>query len=177
ELTVSTTSGGEVLGEQTEEPTSGPPTEPPTPPATDSIGTPPADTGEVAGEQIEEPPVVEELVVPEEPQDEVVTSVGDDTTTDETPGPTMPVNCTPWIWLLLIANVVVAAVLWDKQKNNKSALIKYLWLIGLILSVVPALIWYSVCGLWIWQLVLLVLMIGALLLLKTNGNSQSTPTS
>ncbi|MFA6410735.1 MAG: hypothetical protein WCW26_04145, partial [Candidatus Buchananbacteria bacterium] len=68
-----------------------------------------------------------------------------------------PTDCSFWLWLLLIIDLVLSGIIWNQSKGTKNSWIKYLWLDSAILSLLPTIIWYPNCWLVGWLLVLLVM--------------------
>ncbi|MFA4936995.1 MAG: fibronectin type III domain-containing protein [Patescibacteria group bacterium] len=86
-----------------------------------------------------------------------------------------PGDCTNYILLLLILNLIAMGLLWNKFKDSEVQWHKYLWLESLLLILLPILIWYPICQLWIWLLILLVIELLVLFLLKNNSAGHIEP--
>ncbi|MFH1111482.1 MAG: VWA domain-containing protein [Patescibacteria group bacterium] len=107
-----------------------------------------------------------------EPEPELINEQADTTPEVITPEPE-PVNCNSTIWIFIILNLIAATLLWNKEKNSQVAWKKFLWLVSLILTIVPAMIWYGNCTLWTWLLVVLILSL--LFLLPSGGKKEPAP--
>ena len=68
-------------------------------------------------------------------------------------------NCGMYILVLVILNLIALTASWYRDKNGSNKLIKYSWLVALLLIITPAIIWYPACWLAIWLLVLLIISI------------------
>ena len=96
-------------------------------------------------------------------------------TESQPPAETSPTTCNPnTIWLWVILNILAAAYAWYRYRNSAVAWRKYLWLIGLLLVIVPLIIWYPSCNLLVWFIVTLIALIISLLLKdKAQGQPQA----
>lgn len=69
-------------------------------------------------------------------------------------------NCALYIWLLLVLNAIALGFLrFYGRQYKKGSLQRQLWPTGLIFVALPTIIWYPECGLIIWLLITLILMI------------------
>lgn len=65
-------------------------------------------------------------------------------------------NCTAYIWILLILNVIVIAYAASRSKESKGQNLANMWWILAILVIVPVILGYAECWLVIWLLIMLI---------------------
>lgn len=113
-------------------------------------GTAGAPAGLVLGEATEEPtePQPAEAAVENQPGKQTTEAAE----TAATP-------CVAYIWFLLVLNASVASVAWWRQQPGGRSPIAYGWLIGLLLAIIPTIIWYPACWLVTWLVITLVALI------------------
>ncbi len=170
-LTFQTTGESAVLpippaeGTPTETPT--PPAE--TPPAAGNPATPTNPSGTVAGVEFQEEitPTSTAVTREEQPTEEEGKVLAE--TTEEEPV-TTPKNCINYIWLLLVLNLVTAAIIALKGKNG-NRLVRYSGLAPALIAIVSVIIWYPQCWLITWLVIVLVLAVIYLIILFTSPNT------
>jgi len=125
----------------------------------------PANEGTVAGVEF-----AEAATVPtEEAAPELTAEV---TPTPEPAAEETQTDCSVYIWLLVILNLIIAAILGFQGKKSKG-LAKYSWIVYALIILVLAIIWYPACWLITWLVVLLLIGIIYLIILIKTSNSSS----
>ena len=169
ELEFTTTSVEEETPE--EEPTPTPTPETPTTPPGGSTGggagTETPEEGTVAGVEFVETPEEGTVAGVEFAEQARAQEVTEDTTIEDDAG-----NCSVYIWVLLILNLIAAAYAATKSKDAKKSK-KNLWWIMAILIIVPTILGYADCWLVVWLLITLILSIALVLNLNKKQDSQT----
>lgn len=65
-------------------------------------------------------------------------------------------NCTAYIWILLVINILAIAYAASRSKESKSQNLANMWWILSILMIVPVILGYAECWLVIWLLIMLI---------------------
>ena len=147
-----------------------PPTEEtpaPTPPAPQSPTPAPAnEEGTVAGVEFAEAATIP---AEEQPAPELTAEVPP---SQEPAAEEALADCSAYIWLLAILNLIVAAILGFRGKKNKG-LVKYSWVVYALIVLILAIIWYPQCWLITWLVALLLAGIIYLIILISTSNSHS----
>ena len=95
--------------------------------------------------------------------------------TDEPAATPAATNCTTYLWLLLILNAAAAAYGWYRERDGGKSLVPYAWLIGLLLAVVPVILWYPACWLVTWLVVTLIILIIVAAMTKKQSSIPQPP--
>ncbi|MFA6254639.1 MAG: fibronectin type III domain-containing protein [Patescibacteria group bacterium] len=140
-----------------------------TPPISGNPTAPTNPAGTVAGVGFQEEITPTSTVVTgkEQPTEEEGKVLAE--TTEEEPAAT-PKNCINYIWLLLVLNLVTAAIIALKGKNGNK-LVKYSGLVPALIAIVSVIIWYPQCWLVTWLAIVLVLAVVYLIILFTSPNT------
>ena len=185
----------EFIGIELIKDTSSTPVNPPLPPTNPPTGGPTGQTptgggptgtgqtgptGTVAGAEFAEQLLAQATDVGTDQQPAQVT-VGD------VPGATASENsasqdqeqadCSVAIIALLVLNLIAIIGAWFKGKRAVVAWQKYFWIIALIVVLLPVIIYYPQCWLWIFLLITLIITIVVAATTKQEGDSQLPPQS
>ena len=83
-------------------------------------------------------------------------------------------SCVPYIWVLIILNLVGVGILYQKGKKSNKKTSKNFWWIMLLAVVVPIIVAYPECWLTIWLIITLVVSIALLAGFKKNQPPKET---
>ncbi|MFA6254638.1 MAG: VWA domain-containing protein [Patescibacteria group bacterium] len=151
-----------------------PPTEETTPPPP-AEGTPANPSGNVAGVEYQEETTPTDTETPPTPPAEQPAEEGTvlgETTDETTPPAATTQNCSNYIWLLLILDLIASAIIAFKGKNGTKS-VKYSGLVPALIAIVSVIIWYPQCWLITWLAVILVLAVIYLIVLLVSPNTLS----
>ncbi|MDD2807167.1 MAG: SdrD B-like domain-containing protein [Patescibacteria group bacterium] len=85
-----------------------------------------------------------------------------------------PQNCSLYILILLLLNIITAAFAGYRSRDNKNNVIKNLWWLVGILAVLPVIIWYPACWLTWWLVITLIASIVAVAIGNDGQQNQNS---